>query len=103
MIVVNCKAEEKTFAAEEISFKVLIKMKEVTKAFLSSTVKNVVVTVHAYFNDSHRQATKDARVIYGLNVMHIIYEPTTVPLLTILTRRLPTLVRKMCSSLVLVA
>ncbi|GJR68745.1 heat shock protein 70 [Tanacetum coccineum] len=77
MIVVNYKAEEKTFAAEEISSMVLIKMKEVTKAFLTPTVKNVVVTVHAYFNDSHRQATKDAGVIYGLNVMHIIYEPKT--------------------------
>ncbi|GJV95122.1 heat shock protein 70 [Tanacetum coccineum] len=77
MIIINCKAEEKTFAADEISYMVLIKMKEVTKAFLSSTIKNVVITVHADFNDSHRQSTKDAGVIYSLNVMHIIYEPTT--------------------------
>nr|GEX82161.1 heat shock cognate 70 kDa protein 2-like [Tanacetum cinerariifolium] len=77
MIPVNYKGEEKTFAAEEISFMVLIKMKEITEAFLGSTVKNDVVTVPAYFNDSQRQATKDAGVISGLNVMHIINEPTT--------------------------
>ncbi|GJY52322.1 heat shock protein 70 [Tanacetum coccineum] len=76
MIAVNCKAEEKTLAAEEIFSMVLIKMKEVTEAFLSSTVKNVVVTVFAYFNGSHRQATKDVAVISGLNVMRIVNEPT---------------------------
>ncbi|GFQ00064.1 probable mediator of RNA polymerase ii transcription subunit 37c [Phtheirospermum japonicum] len=55
---------------------VLIKMRKIAEAFLRSTVKNVVVTVLAYFNDSQCQATKDARVISGLNVMHIINEPT---------------------------
>ncbi|KAK3033943.1 hypothetical protein RJ639_034107, partial [Escallonia herrerae] len=76
MIIVNYKGEEKQFAAEEISSMVLIKMKEITEAFLGSTVKNAVVTVPTYFNDSQRQATKDAGVISGLNVMRIINEPT---------------------------
>ncbi|KAK4356542.1 hypothetical protein RND71_025513 [Anisodus tanguticus] len=76
MIVVNYKGEEKQFAAEEISSMVLIKMKEIAEVFLGSTVKNAVVTVPAYFNDSQRQDTKDAGVISGLNVMRIINEPT---------------------------
>ncbi|KAA8543901.1 hypothetical protein F0562_021922 [Nyssa sinensis] len=76
MITVNYKGEEKQFAAEEISSMVLTKMKEIAEAFLGSTVKNAVVTVPAYFNDSQRQATKDAGVISGLNVMRIINEPT---------------------------
>lgn len=76
MIGVNFKGEEKNFAPEEISSMVLIKMKEIAEAFLGSTVKNAVVTVPAYFNDSHRQATKDAGVIAGLNVIRIINEPT---------------------------
>ncbi|KAM3394335.1 hypothetical protein P3S68_003337 [Capsicum galapagoense] len=76
MIVVNYKGEERQFAAEEISSMVLVKMREIAEAFLGSTVKNAVVTVPAYFNDSQRQATKDAGVITGLNVMRIINEPT---------------------------
>ncbi|TYK11573.1 heat shock cognate 70 kDa protein-like [Cucumis melo var. makuwa] len=76
MIVVNYKGEEKQFSAEEISSMVLIKMKEIVEAYLDTTVKNVVVTVPTYFNDSQRQATKDAGVIFGLNVMCIINEPT---------------------------
>jgi heat shock protein 1/8 len=76
MISVQYKGEEKTFAAEEISSMVLIKMKEIAEAYLGSTIKNAVVTVPAYFNDSQRQATKDAGVIAGLNVMRIINEPT---------------------------
>ncbi|XP_047266626.1 heat shock cognate 70 kDa protein 2 [Capsicum annuum] len=76
MIVVNHKGEEKQFAAEEISSMVLVKMREIAEAFLGSTVKNTVVTVPAYFNDSQRQATKDAGVIAGLNVLRIINEPT---------------------------
>ena len=76
MIVVQYKGEEKQFSAEEISSMVLIKMREIAEAYLGSTVKNAVVTVPAYFNDSQRQATKDAGVIAGLNVMRIINEPT---------------------------
>merc|ERR1712054_197204 len=67
-IQVNYKGEEKTFAAEEISSMVLTKMKETAEAFTGKDVKDVVVTVPAYFNDSQRQATKDAGAIaYGLD------------------------------------
>ncbi|KAL1817731.1 hypothetical protein DCAR_0522206 [Daucus carota subsp. sativus] len=76
MIVVNYKGESKQFAAEEISSMVLIKMREIAEAFLGHSVNDAVVTVPAYFNDSQRQATKDAGVIAGLNVMRIINEPT---------------------------
>lgn len=76
MIVVTYKGEEKQFSPEEISSMVLIKMREIAEAFLGQQIKNAVVTVPAYFNDSQRQATKDAGVIAGLNVMRIINEPT---------------------------
>eukprot|EP00953_Heterococcus_sp_UTEX-ZZ885_P026571 14335-Heterococcus_DN1.PRE.4 len=67
IIKVNFKGEEKTFAPEEISSMVLIKMKEIAEAYLGKEVKNAVITVPAYFNDSQRQATKDAGAISGLN------------------------------------
>ncbi|KAK9741041.1 hypothetical protein RND81_03G077400 [Saponaria officinalis] len=76
MIAVNYKGEMKQFAPEEISSMVLSKMKEVAEAFLGVKVKNAVVTVPAYFNDSQRQATKDAGVIAGLNIILIINEST---------------------------
>ncbi|KAH7547533.1 hypothetical protein FEM48_Zijuj01G0319900 [Ziziphus jujuba var. spinosa] len=76
MIVVNYKGEEKQFAAEEISSMVLTKMKEIAESYLGTSIKNAVITVPAYFNDSQRQATKDAGAIAGLNVMRIINEPT---------------------------
>jgi len=75
-IQVDYKGETKTFSAEEISSMVLIKMKETAEAFTGKTIKDVVVTVPAYFNDSQRQATKDAGAIAGLNVLRIINEPT---------------------------
>ena len=77
-IVVTYKGEEKQFAAEEISSMVLTKMKEITESYLGTTVKNALVTVPAYFNDSQRQETKDASVIFELNVMRIINDPTVV-------------------------
>ncbi len=55
---------------------VLTKMKEIAESYTSTTVKNAVITVPAYFNDNQRQATKDAGLIAGLNVLRIINEPT---------------------------
>ncbi|XP_013790449.1 heat shock 70 kDa protein cognate 4-like [Limulus polyphemus] len=75
-IQVEYKGENKTFYPEEISSMVLTKMKEVAEAYLGKTVTNAVVTVPAYFNDSQRQATKDAGTIAGMNVLRIINEPT---------------------------
>merc|ERR1711904_534906 len=76
MIVVNFMGEEKKFHPEEISSMILIKMKETAEAYLGTKVNDAVVTVPAYFNDSQRQATKDAGSISGLNVLRIINEPT---------------------------
>lgn len=76
VIQVEFKGETKTFTPEEISSMVLGKMKETAESFLGTTVSDAVVTVPAYFNDSQRQATKDAGLIAGLNVMRIINEPT---------------------------
>lgn len=88
LIVVTYKGEEKQFTPEEISSMVLVKMKEIAEAYLGSNVKNAVVTVPAYFNDSQRQVTKDAGVIAGLNVIRIINELTALLLHMVLTRRL---------------
>ncbi|GAA5862636.1 hypothetical protein JCM5296_000075 [Sporobolomyces johnsonii] len=76
IIQVEYKGETKEFTPEEISSMILLKMKETAEAYLGTTVQNAVVTVPAYFNDSQRQATKDAGVISGLNVLRIINEPT---------------------------
>jgi len=73
---VEHKCELKTFTPEEISSMILIKMKETAEAHLGQKVTDAVITVPAYFNDSQRQATKDAGVISGLNVLRIINEPT---------------------------
>merc|ERR1719498_476614 len=75
MIQVEYKGETKTFASE-ISSMVLTKMKEVAENFIGSTVDSAVITVPAYFNDSQRQATKDAGTIAGMQVLRIINEPT---------------------------
>merc|ERR1712047_210267 len=75
-LAVEYKAENKRFTPEEISAMVLTKMKETAESYLGQEVKDAVVTVPAYFNDSQRQATKDAGVIAGLNIMRIINEPT---------------------------
>jgi len=75
-IVVDYLGEKKEFDPEEISAMVLLKMKEIAESFLGKKVSNAVVTVPAYFNDSQRQATKDAGTIAGLNVQRIINEPT---------------------------
>jgi len=75
-IEVQFKGETKDFTAEEISSMVLTKMKDTAEAYLGDKVSNAVITVPAYFNDSQRQATKDAGHIAGLNVLRIINEPT---------------------------
>jgi L1 cell adhesion molecule like protein len=75
-IEVEYKGETKTFSPEEVGAMILGKMKEVAEAFLGETVTDAVITVPAYFNDSQRQATKDAGTIAGLNVLRIINEPT---------------------------
>ncbi|KAM4650518.1 heat shock cognate 71 kDa protein-like [Discoglossus pictus] len=75
-VQVDYKGETKTFYPEEVSSMVLTKMKEISEAYLGKTITNAVVTVPAYFNDSQRQATKDAGTISGLNVLRIINEPT---------------------------
>ncbi|KIM32368.1 hypothetical protein M408DRAFT_14736 [Serendipita vermifera MAFF 305830] len=76
VIVVQYRGEQKEFTPEEISSMILLKMKETAESYLGGTVKDAVITVPAYFNDSQRQATKDAGVISGLNVLRIINEPT---------------------------
>ena len=80
VIEVTHKGELKTFHPEEISAMVLTEMTSIASAYLGEEVTDVVVTVPAYFNDSQRQATKDAAAIAGLNVLRIINEPTAASL-----------------------
>ncbi|CAB4380638.1 unnamed protein product [Rhizophagus irregularis] len=76
VIQVTVKGEERIFTPEEISAMILGKMKEIAESYLGKNVTHAVVTVPAYFNDAQRQATKDAGVIAGLNVLRIVNEPT---------------------------
>lgn len=79
-IEVDFKGERVTFQPEEISAMILTKMKQTAEAYLGAQVSDAVITVPAYFNDSQRQATKDAGIIAGLNVLRIINEPTAAAL-----------------------
>ncbi|XP_055308378.1 major heat shock 70 kDa protein Ab-like [Sitodiplosis mosellana] len=79
-IVAEFKGERKRFAPEEVSSMVLTKMKETAEAYLGESVTDAVITVPAYFNNAQREATKDAGVIAGLNVLRIINEPTAAAL-----------------------
>jgi L1 cell adhesion molecule like protein len=76
LIVVTHKGQKKQFSPQEISSMVLSKLKDVAETYLGHETKNAVITVPAYFNNSQRQATKDAGKIAGFNVMRIINEPT---------------------------
>jgi len=76
IIQVSYKGERKEFSPEEISAMVLTKMKETAESYIGKPVTKAVVTVPAYFNDSQRQATKDAGAIAGLEILRIINEPT---------------------------
>jgi len=80
IIKLDCPALQKKFAAEEISAQVLRKLTEDATKYLGETVNQAVITVPAYFNDSQRQATKDAGRIAGLDVLRIINEPTAASL-----------------------
>ncbi|OAX37041.1 heat shock protein HSS1 [Rhizopogon vinicolor AM-OR11-026] len=75
-IEVEYRGESKEFSPEEISSMVLLKMKETAESYLGYAINDAVVTVPAYFNDSQRQATKDAGTITGMNILRIINEPT---------------------------
>ena len=80
VIQIEFKNEIKTLTPEEISSMILSKMKQTAESYLGRNCNNAVITVPAYFNDSQRQATKDAGVIAGLNVLRIINEPTAAAL-----------------------
>ena len=77
---VNIKTLEGNFTPQEISARTLQKMKQTAEEYLGETVTDAIITVPAYFNDSQRQATKDAGRIAGLNVLRIINEPTAAAL-----------------------
>lgn len=77
---VKAEFDGKMYSPSQIGAFVLTKMKEAAEAYLNQPVKNAVVTVPAYFNDSQRQATKDAGQIAGLNVLRVINEPTAAAL-----------------------
>ncbi|KAL6571249.1 hypothetical protein OROHE_002892 [Orobanche hederae] len=95
MIVVSYKGEDKQFVAEEISSMVLIKMKEITEAYLGSTIKNAVVTVPAYFNNSQRRPLKMLEQLLVPTLCGSLMSPLLQPLHTAWTRKLAVPMRRM--------
>lgn len=79
-VKLDCPALKKQFAPEEISAQVLRKLTDDASKYLGEPITQAVITVPAYFNDSQRQATKDAGKIAGLEVLRIINEPTAAAL-----------------------
>ncbi|MCJ1291315.1 ATPase with role in protein import into the ER [Xylographa carneopallida] len=75
-VTVEVSGKDRSFTPEEVSAMVLGKMKDIAESYLGKKVENAVVTVPAYFNDNQRQATKDAGIIAGLNVLRVVNEPT---------------------------
>lgn len=76
----NVEIDDKKYTAQEISARTLMKLKRDAESYLGEDVTDAVITVPAYFNDSQRQATKDAGQIAGLNVLRIVNEPTAAAL-----------------------
>ncbi|KAG1792222.1 Hsp70 protein-domain-containing protein [Suillus plorans] len=72
----SIRVEQKEFSPKEILSMVLLKMKETAESYLGYNISDAIVTIPAYFDDSQRQATKDAGTISGMNVLHIINQPT---------------------------
>jgi heat shock 70kDa protein 1/2/6/8 len=77
---IHHEGKTKQYSPEQISAMILTKMKQIASAYIGSDVTDAVITVPAYFNDSQRQATKDAGKIAGINVLRIINEPTAASL-----------------------
>lgn len=80
VVEVDVAGKTRQFTPEEVSAMVLGKMKDVAERYLGEKVKHAVVTVPAYFNDQQRQATRDAGIIAGLNVVRVVNEPTAAAL-----------------------
>ena len=89
VIEVTFKSKTRRFQAEEISAMILSKMKDIAETKLRKPVKNAVITVPAYFNDSQRKSTQAAGQIAGLNVMRIINEPTAASLAYVMCNHIP--------------